>query len=120
MRFRILLLSLLILSVLTPLVVVLGIEKGYFLTIWWWDIPMHILGGAWVACASAYFTFGRVRMTLLLCILAAFSVGVLWELFEYIVHIGGSVFMSYAADTAKDVLDDCIGGAVAYMLMRFI
>lgn len=97
----------------------LGTREHFFLTIFWYDIPMHILGGLWAALAGGWLlSFLGSRANLWQCIAIAFVVGVAWEIFEYALGIGGSVFMSYPIDTAKDLFDDCIGGAIAAYVIR--
>ncbi len=89
------------------------------LTIWWWDILLHFLGGLWVGLAGAW-VFSRIgiRLGLLQCIAIALAVGLAWELFEYIFGLIGSRFMSYEMDTIKDLCDDMLGGALAYVLLK--
>ncbi|HTR18658.1 MAG TPA: hypothetical protein VMH91_01595 [Candidatus Paceibacterota bacterium] len=98
-----------------------GFHERYLFTIWWWDIPLHILGGLWVALAGTWFfgLFG-IRVRPMQAIALAFSVGVAWELFEYLFGIGGSLFMSYPVDTAKDLFDDVLGGAVGALLLGYL
>lgn len=111
---RIFFLQAAVLILIAYLYLYLGIHLRYVFTISWWDIVLHMLGGAWVALASVWFfgLFG-IRRSIIQCVLIALSVGLAWELFEYIFGIGGSNFMSYRLDTAKDLLDDMIGGAIA-------
>ena len=98
----------------------LGIEDRFFWSIWWYDIPMHMLGGATAALFFAWIAVWRGRrLSLWQYVLAAFAIGIAWEVFEYVLGIGGSPFMSYPVDTAKDLFDDCIGGAISYALARF-
>jgi len=107
--------------VVVVLIVYAGIGKNLFMTIWWWDIPAHVLGGVWVALGYAYLMrLWNKPVTFPACVGVALAVGVGWEIFEYILGIGGSVFMSYAADTTKDLVDDCIGGAIAYFVSKFL
>lgn len=107
-------LQLLVLVVLVYLDQYLGVSKEYITTVMWWDIPLHILGGLWLGflflyCAGLF----RIKVHILHCILFACAIGAVWEVFEYVNHIGGSVFMSYRVDTVKDLADDMIGGALA-------
>jgi len=86
---------------------------------WWFDLPMHLLGGIFA---------GLFGMTLLalrdyskpspgrLLAAALFGVlllGILWEIYEY---VSGFTFahLNYAFDTLKDLIIDCIGGLTAY------
>jgi len=118
MRRRLLYAQLIAVALLAFLDIYFGIGKEYFWTVYWWDIPLHILGGLWVGLATAWaFTVFRKRPTFIVCLCGAVAVGVAWEIFEYVTGTGGSIFMSYPMDTAKDILDDCIGGATAGLLV---
>ena len=115
MRLRILAMALVVVALVAFLDIYLGIDKGYFWTIWWWDILEHMLGGVALGLAGAWAMLGMgKRPTLAVCLGAAFVVGIMWEIFEYVVFgTGAGIFMSYPLDTLKDVLDDCIGGFTA-------
>src|SRR5438477_12918460 len=96
-----------ILIVLVIMNVWLGIAKGVYGMLWWWDIPTHFLGGVWVGLFAAWFLQKRDReFTVARCAAAALSVGVVWEIFEYHFGIGGSAFMPYWVDTLKDIVMD--------------
>lgn len=119
MRQRLLILQLIVLVLVAVLDIHFGIGEMYFWRIWWWDILMHMLGGLWVGLVFAYAaTYTPYRVSVIHCIIAAFAVGAGWEVFEYVFHMGGSVFMSYPLDTAKDLFDDAVGGALAGLVVR--
>lgn len=115
MNMRILALQFLVAVLIVVLDIHFGIDQMYFWSVWWWDVLMHVLGGVWAGLFGAWCmrTLGY-RVSLSGCVLAAFSIGLAWEIFEYVFDIGGSVFMSYPVDTAKDIIDDSIGGILAY------
>lgn len=101
--------------------VILGIDRNYYMTIPWWDVPLHVLGGFWLALFAMWVgRFVRKRVSFMQCIAFVLFVGVSWEIFEVIVHIGGSVFMSYRVDTVKDLLDDCMGGILGFISAKYI
>ncbi|MBI5470698.1 hypothetical protein HY968_05295 [Candidatus Kaiserbacteria bacterium] len=100
----------------------LGPQLGLYLSIWWWDIPAHFLGGLWAGFLGAWFFFNwKRRLSVLECALFAFGVGILWEIFEYTNGVGGSVgpFMGYWADTIKDLVFDVIGGVTAGTIAKY-
>ncbi len=97
---------------------------GWFDTIAWFDVPMHLIGGMWIGLVFLYLFSGffqsdvyahhaeRVKVLLLGIGFAAF-IGILWEFFEF----GLDAFFSLAlqvsvADNMKDLLMDIIGGGV--------
>ena len=87
---------------------------------WWFDIPMHVLGGMFLAlCAGALF-FNKLRRlsrseTVVTALLFVLVIGIGWELFEYVVQIfiKGSPELANIPDSIKDILMDIIGGGVA-------
>ena len=94
--------------------------------VWWYDIPMHLAGGAAVALGMhlALASLERRKLTprlppclrLLFLVAAAALVGVAWELYEFLmdlyVHLGPVVQPS-VADTMKDFANDLIGAVAA-------
>lgn len=108
-----------VLGIIAILYFYFGLHEHFFWTVFWWDIVLHVLGGLWVALAAAWFAslFGY-RLTPLQAAICAVVVGIAWELFEYLLDIGGSAFMSYPVDTAKDLIDDAVGGALGALFLR--
>jgi hypothetical protein len=110
------------------LVAVLNYLGSIFNLYWvyrWYDIPMHILGGLWVALFSlsifAYFcknisivnyrkkVFGIVFIILLFITIS-------WEIFEL---WGGITFLGdrgYWIDSSADILNAYLGGTIACLL----
>lgn len=90
----------------------------------WFDIPMHILGGATIALGyqSAYIFKKYTHVfphTFLATIAAALIIGGGWEVYEYAVGVmTGGIFS--ASDTIKDISMDTIGGAVGYVFAKAI
>ena len=116
--FRKLLLSqLLTVALVAFLDIYLGLNGSYFSKIWWFDIPLHILGGVWaglwVATAGEFFS---IRLSIWHIVLSVLLIGIGWEVFEYVFDMKGSAFMSYPVDTAKDLIADCIGGVIAVFI----
>lgn len=60
----------------------------------------------------------KMPTTLTRAALGALCVGLVWEVFELYVGVGGSLFMPYWLDTLKDLFIDTLGGTIAgYALM---
>ena len=75
---------------------------------------MHFLGGVWAGLFAAWLLQRyKKRFLIIQCAAIALSIGVCWEIFEFAFGIGGSLFMSYWADTIKDLCMDTLGGVVA-------
>lgn len=93
----------------------------YFL-VSWFDIPMHMLGGAVVVLFL--FNTQWLRITLpnrwhritpmLLCVLI---VGLVWELFEIAIGIP-LIEPDFEIDMWGDLLNDLIGGAIGWFVAR--
>ena len=99
----------------------------YLYWVWWYDIVMHFLGGAWVALASAWLLFysgffQRRPVTSKNIFLVTFSsvlvIGVGWEVFEYIFDIA-VVGENYVSDTTMDFIMDFIGAGVVAVIVKY-
>jgi hypothetical protein len=91
----------------------------------WLDIPMHIVSSVLVVLvvltvvfhdrlgaktgSTRYFVFG-------VSLLSALVVGVLWELFAPLFGHIAPAKGGFAFDTAKDLFNDLLGGALAALL----
>ena len=96
----------------------LGIDKNLYLSVWWWDIPTHFLGGVWAGLFAAWlFKMRRRKISIMQCVGFAFAIGLGWEVFEFTEGLSGSPFMPYWVDTLKDLLVDSLGGACAGTLV---
>jgi len=96
--------------------------KLYFF-IWWFDIPMHFLGGLWIGLASlaAYYGAPHPRrkdtgtfFVVTLSVAVVMIIGLAWELFE----LSSQTFIERATvhdltDTLSDLTNDLIGALVA-------
>lgn len=99
----------------------------WYYSIWWFDMPMHFLGGFWLGMVFVWFWWGRKGLLLLNIqnILKAIAwillIGIAWEFFEY-------YFINYVAQNSFDLLDtlsdlffDIFGGLVSvFWLVRWI
>ncbi len=90
--------------------------------IWrWYDIPMHILGGALIALIalwgwwlSGWFKIPRTKKWLWWgTLLSMLIVAVLWEVWEYVFGLTGNRNTTeQVIDTIKDLFDDIIGAVI--------
>ncbi len=83
-----------------------------------YDIILHILGGIGIGLAVSAFIkiHGRnIVHKRLAVIIGVLIIGLIWELFEVYYDIAGYPLWTtpYFIDTAKDLLDDIIGGSLA-------
>lgn len=114
---------------------VLGIIYDFYYTIWWYDIPMHVFGGAWVALLFFHLFCRTFRIVdcknifpaIIVIVSFVALIGVLWEFYEYLsdVYIFKIHSIYYAPnpialpDAMKDLLDDLIGGTIASFILFF-
>ncbi len=80
----------------------------------WFDIPMHILGGAAIgALLLAFFSVRRAALYFS-CML---GVTVIWEIFEYTTGISTGQ-PDYWLDTIKDICDGMIGSLITFLFAK--
>jgi hypothetical protein len=99
----------------------------WYSAMWWFDIPMHVLGGVFLALVAGALWFDRlVRLAphdaLVILLLFVVIVGLGWECFEYGVQalIKGKQ-LAHVPDSIKDLLMDTIGGTIgAYFVLRTV
>ncbi len=104
----------------TLVIYLYSLAAGLFFTLWWWDIPLHVLGGILAGLIGMWFfvvSGRRTSYTAALC--GAIVLGILVEIAEFALGFTYSPFMSYPADTLKDMCNDTIGGFIAaYSILR--
>ena len=104
----------------------------------WLDMPMHFLGGFWVAMAFVYLIskyqfpvsnefLKQNSLSFFIVILSFVAfIGVSWEFYEFFSDIvffskGYLRIMQFgAADTIKDLFFDLLGGSVFLLIYRLI
>ncbi len=97
---------------------------GLYVTFFWYDIMMHILGGVGIGLfvtAIVNMHFPAIVNRRRFIIVSVVIVGIVWELFEAYYDIAGYRFGTklYYLDTIKDLIDDTIGASlVAYWVTR--
>ena len=95
-----------------------GVNYWYW-TMRWFDMPMHFVGGVWVAGAVLWFQFFRkegvppsVAKLFLWAIVGVFVVGLGWEVYEGVVAFLTKGHLNAWADTASDLVFDVLGATV--------
>jgi hypothetical protein len=112
-RVHILFFTLVIASVLA-IMQQYALEYYLYWVYWWFDVVMHAIGGFVIGL----FVYAAGYRTLLRLVLAVIVVGIVWELFEYVIGV-----MTYEDDvlfdTILDLVMDTIGALGAYGIMRW-
>jgi asparagine N-glycosylation enzyme membrane subunit Stt3 len=98
----------------------LAMKFYWYFTIWWFDMPMHFLGGVFIGFVSiaAYVKYfakekpsaARIAWTVFFSVLI---IGVLWEIFESGVNFLTVSQQNPILDTWSDIAYDIAGGLFA-------
>ncbi len=94
----------------------------WYSSIWWFDMPMHFLGGLWLGLIFIWF-FKQTEINIKLIfkiILGVFLIGFLWEIFEIIVNNLTLKDTFNTLDTISDLCFDIAGGAFAIWRFYFL
>lgn len=93
----------------------------------WFDMIVHLAGGIagtlfifWLASfgVSSEKLFSNKASIFTLALVGSFSLGVVWEIFEYRSGITSPLLHNYRLETAKDLVMDIVGGmTVAFFLI---
>ena len=99
----------------------IGTKLYWYYTIWYFDMPMHFLGGLWLGLFFIY-VFSRKEPSfdlnfklILTILLAVLFIGVLWELFEIYVNNDIGQIPFNLLDTISDLFCDLAGGTFAIL-----
>jgi hypothetical protein len=90
----------------------------WYSAMWWFDIPMHILGGMFLALLAGALFFKQMvslsaREQLVTILLFVLIVGLGWELYEYVVQaFVKDVVIAGIPDSIKDMVMDLLGGLI--------
>jgi len=124
MRNQALLLPIAVVGLAIAILYPLAFAYLLFWNLWWYDILLHFLGGAFVVAVARWslasappsvLRLSRLR-PLLFYIVITFFIGVLWEFFEFAADLT-YVHSGYWVDTCTDLIMDMLGGAVAYLFL---
>lgn len=96
----------------------------WYWRIWWFDMPMHFLGGLWVGLSMLWLFFlsGRfsnkgeqsTKTIFAVGILSVLTVAIVWEVFEYVVQLLFPSGTPYdILDTLSDIFWGITGGTIA-------
>lgn len=117
---------LILVALILAIALVNGLASAYY---WYWkmrwfDMPMHFTGGVWIAGVAVWWMYYRLGErvnkllpTIAVCIVSAFGVGLVWEVFEAIVSLMTVGDINAIPDTLSDLLFDVLGGVTVAFLM---
>lgn len=112
------------LGLLIIVIAVVNVMAVHFFWYWrmrWFDMPMHFLGGVWLAGTFLWFRFlssdflekpKTFRRTCAWGVLAALGIGLGWEVYESVVSLATIGRINAIPDTLSDLWFDALGGFV--------
>ncbi len=106
----------------------LATKLHWYSAIWWFDMPMHFLGGLWIGLLAIYLFWSKINSSgkffsnTLVILFSILLIGSGWEVFEALVN---EVIIENPfdyLDTFSDILFDLAGGsaAILYLLVSIM
>ena len=101
----------------------IAVKLYWYYLIWWFDMPMHFLGGFFLGFLAFYLYIQATRFSftrqLLYVFLFTLSIGIGWELYEIIFNniLAGVPFNTL--DTLSDICFDVSGGVTAFLFLLY-
>ena len=96
----------------------------WYSSMWWFDMPMHFLGGLWVGLALIWFLKPKELNSAIVfrIILGVFIVGLAWEIFEIVVNQLAAQDPFNTLDTLSDLCFDLAGAffSILYFAKRIM
>ncbi|MBI2475761.1 MAG: hypothetical protein HYV67_00780 [Candidatus Taylorbacteria bacterium] len=110
-------------AILVAALHVLAVVFFLYWSYWWFDMPLHLLGGFSVGLFSLWIFGGGRRAhyppsslrVLSVAVSGALVVGLAWEFFEYSAGLTFDPLSNYTLDTVKDLTMDVVGGYLAHL-----
>jgi hypothetical protein len=126
MRFQSFPPALIVLIVVIALINMLATSFYWYWRIRWFDMPMHFLGGLWIAGSVLWFRFFSHELlstprsfipVVFIGVFSAFLVGLGWEMYEASVSFSTLGYVNEIPDTISDLCFDILGGLVASVVV---
>lgn len=106
--------SLLVVASLLYITQMIGIRVYETREVEWLFTPSHFFGGMTIGLIILYLARGfSIEATLVQCLFAVLTIGIAWEVWEYVMHFG-----IQPVDTISDIVADLLGGYSAYALVH--
>jgi len=122
---RILLTEIFFIGILVAVLNKIGISLSLYVTIWWFDIPMHFLGGTLIALItlfviydSKFFNFSVKKPVVIFAAAVGITliIGLSWELWE--LYMGFIDIYQDQIDTMADLFNDLLGATAVYLYSK--
>ncbi|MBP6856284.1 MAG: hypothetical protein KBC42_01925 [Candidatus Pacebacteria bacterium] len=106
------------------LVNIMAMKFHWYSIVWWFDMPMHTLGGMWIALTSLFvYKYRRTtydditnpKKLFFVALICVIIIGLLWEIFEFGMETVGTLDLANPIDSISDLCFDLVGGVVGTM-----
>lgn len=101
-----------------------GVEYSLYGLVWWWDVMTHFLGGIFIGFLVLALVNSKIGRTVCknhswwLWVAGALAIYIGWEVYEVVVNLVIPTHTFDYLDTLHDIVNDCLGGLVAYYWYR--
>jgi hypothetical protein len=112
-----------VLGILTLVLNAVAVAFYWYVSIGWFDMLMHTLGGVFVAVLGSAFLWKYLRVLparefFITLALFVFVVGLAWEYYEYVVQFYiKTVHLADMMDSISDLICDMIGGCIGALFV---
>ena len=103
----------------------IALSLSLYWNVWWFDIPMHFMGGALIALITLFFIYDSKFFNFsikkpIVVFSAALGVtliiGLGWELWE--LYMGFTNIYEHQIDTGADLINDTLGAIAVYLYSK--
>ena len=103
----------------------IALSLSLYWNVWWFDIPMHFMGGALIALITLFFLYDSKFFNFSIknhfiifsaALSATLIIGLSWELWE--LFMGFSDIIEDKFDTILDLIMDALGAIAAYLYSK--
>lgn len=107
--------------VFVAVVNILSIDFAWYFIYKWFDIPMHFLGGLVSLFLISYVFYNNsntLKNKFILLLISALFLGILWEMYEYLVTNIWAGLVFNRVDTMSDILFDTLGAIFGILIIK--
>lgn len=103
----------------------LALSLSLYWSVWWFDIPMHFLGGSLIALITLFviydpkfFNFSDKKPVVIFSVALGTTliIGLSWELWE--LYMGFTNIYEDRIDTMADLINDTLGAITVYLYSK--
>lgn len=109
------------LIVFLAIINLLAVDFGWYYIYYWFDMPMHFLGGLSAMFLVTYLFYSNAntyKNKFFLLLIATLFIGIAWEMYEYLVTNLWAGFSFNMTDTLSDIFFDTLGGLFGILMIN--